>query len=167
MTYCVLAILLRAKMKVLFIVVLYEDGCYKKTTRPNTIKVWIYGRAMAMSKERCGARNWQRRPLNWKLTVVGLLLLILPFEAAEAISVRKCYQLLIKQYCVYLFEEQKWVLNLSPRNTFQIKNELFFNFKVQCVILPKNASFAMCKVVLFCKMCCWLRIFWLHKLGFF
>ena len=66
MTYCVLAILLRAKMKVLFIVVLYEDGCYKKTTttRPNTIKVWIYGRAMAMSKERCGARNWQRRPLN-------------------------------------------------------------------------------------------------------
>ena len=129
MTYCVLAILLRAKMKVLFIVVLYEDGCYKKTTRPNTIKVWIYGRAMAMSKERCGARNWQRRPLNWKLTVVGLLLLILPFEAAEAISVRKCYQLLIKQYCVYLFEEQKWVLNLSPRNTFQIKNELFLTSK--------------------------------------
>ena len=93
-TYCVLAIFLRAKMKVLFIVVLYEDGCYKKTTtRPNTIKVWIYGRAMAMSKERCGARNWQRRPLNWKLTVVGLLLLILPFEAAKAISARKCYQL--------------------------------------------------------------------------
>ena len=133
MTYCVLAILLRAKMKVLFIVVLYEDGCYKKTTttRPNTIKVWIYGRAMAMSKERCGARNWQRRPLNWKLTVVGLLLLILPFEAAEAISVRKCYQLLIKILCVHIYLKTKSEFFECLHETpFQIKTSLFINFNV-------------------------------------
>ena len=115
-------------MKVLFIVVLYEDGCYKKTTtRPNTIKVWIYGRAMAMSKERCGARNWQRRPLNWKLTVVGLLLLILPFEAAKAISVRKCYQLLIKILCVCIFLKTKseFFKFVSTRH-FSDKKRAFF-----------------------------------------